>query len=178
MIRGDDGEDVFLLPLKKKRHEREQTMENRRGQSRATMSEHDAAMYQQPGALNNYGRSGRFEDSLEWRWTKPTCTGLFRVLGRYYDEMWFPTVIKEWCLLYYQSNHTAHYWQYRDEWLTGDEEVRMAVWYQILRHRSEFDRKRSTRRQYLIDTNQWDASRQAELLDEEEVAKVRTPIII
>lgn len=89
----------------------------------------------------------KFLDSVEWKWTKSTSAGLFRAMGQYYDEIWFPTVIKEWCMLYYRSNHAADYWQYRDEWLSGDEEVRMAIWTEILKQRDRANRRREQCRQ-------------------------------
>lgn len=96
---------------------------------------------------NQRPKGNKFKDSVEWKWTKSTSAGLFQAMGQYYNEQWFPTVIKEWCLLYYRCNHTADYWQYRDEWLSGDEEVRMAVWTEILKQRDRADRRRDEIRQ-------------------------------
>ncbi|XP_050528170.1 uncharacterized protein LOC126898273 [Daktulosphaira vitifoliae] len=90
-----------------------------------------------------------FDCTTEWKTAKPICTGLFWVLGKYYDETWFPTVIREWSLLYYQCNHHDDYWQYKNEWLEGDEEVRITIWAEILRHRSAFDKKREERKEQL-----------------------------
>lgn len=83
---------------------------------------------------------GRFEDSYEWKVTKSTGACLFRSLGRYYDELWFPTVIREWCMLFYRCNYAESdcYWQYKDEWLAGDEEVRLAIWSEVILYRGKY----------------------------------------
>lgn len=91
--------------------------------------------------LRSKGCTNRFEDSTEWKWTKQTCAGLFRALGRYYDELWFPTVILEWCMLYYRCSHSCDYWQQLDAWLEGDDQVRVAVWSQVLDQRTRRDRQ-------------------------------------
>ncbi|XP_060856747.1 uncharacterized protein LOC132934463 [Metopolophium dirhodum] len=116
----DENNACVLMPLKKKRCPRE--------------PEEDGC----PPA-----HAARFEDSVEWKWTKCTSEGLFRTLGRYYDETWFPTAVNEWCQLYYRCNHAADYWCHRDEWLAGDEEIRLAVWAEVLRHRDQHDADRS-----------------------------------
>lgn len=78
-----------------------------------------------------------FEDSVEWESTKSTAGCLFQTLGQYYNQPWFSTVVNEWSMLYYQCNHEADYWRYRDEWLAGDEEIRLTVWSEIIRHRDQ-----------------------------------------
>lgn len=114
------------------------------------------------------GRRDGFEGSAEWRWTKRTCAGLFRELGRCYDEVWFPTVIKEWSALYYQCNHEADYWRYLDEWTVGDPRVRDAVWLEILTQRSAYDRQREDRQQHLRDTGNAESMH----VDDEQAQKV------
>jgi len=121
-----DGEDTFLMPLIKKRCPADD----------GSPREQDEDDCPPTGAGQS---AARFEDSVEWKWTKCTSESLFRTLGRYYDETWFPTVVNEWCQLYYRCNHAADYWQYKDEWLDGDEEIRLAVWTEVLRHRDEHD---------------------------------------
>ncbi|XP_060846703.1 uncharacterized protein LOC132926368 [Rhopalosiphum padi] len=117
----EDGAGAFLMPLKKKRCPAQTDCPPARAGPRVT----------------------RFEDSVEWKWTKCTSESLFRTLGRFYDETWFPTVINEWCELYYRCNYETDYWQHRDEWLAGDEEVRLAVWAEVLRHRDQHDANQS-----------------------------------
>lgn len=100
--------------------------------------------------LNDKSQNGncgvRFDSSSEWRWTKRTCSALFRILGQYYNEVWFPTVINEWSELYFRCNYAADYWQRRESWLAGDPEVRAAVLAEIDRHRCRFDKVRQERR--------------------------------
>ncbi|VVC38404.1 Hypothetical protein CINCED_3A011986 [Cinara cedri] len=150
---------TFLMPLKKKKTARERNKQcltwayddNQKCQEmKRTECDRDDAddvdeRADPPPARDEaepqHGRA-KFKNSVEWKWTKCTCAGLFRIMGEYYDEMWFATAIKEWCLLYYRCNHTADYWQYKDEWISGDEEVRMAVWNEILKQRDRADRRR------------------------------------
>lgn len=101
------------------------------------------------------GRGKRLEDTPEWKCTKSTAGSLFRLLGRYYDSTWFPTVIREWSLLYYRCNHADRYWQYRDEWLAGDEQVRLTVWSELLRHREKHDRRREEYKKYQLQENKF-----------------------
>lgn len=93
------------------------------------------------------------EDTPEWQCTKSTAGSLFRLLGRYYDTAWFPTAVKEWSLLYYRCHHADRYWQYRDEWLAGDEQVRLAVWSEVLKHREKYDRRREEYKKYMAQEN-------------------------
>jgi len=124
----DDGSS--LLPLKKVYDDPKQNQAHRWHLHPGDVPSTDVAS----------GGSRRFVDSYEWKVTKSTSACLFRTLGRYYDELWFPTVIREWCMLFYQCSYakTDDYWRYRDQWLAGDEEVRMAMWSEIIRYRGKY----------------------------------------
>lgn len=158
MFDEDCEEGTFLMPLKKKKKASERNKQcllweyddNKKcGEMKKTecipgdVDEDDCVDPPQTsdGAEPQNG-SSKFKSSVEWKWTKCTSANLFRAMGEYYDELWFPTVIKEWSELYYRCNHTADYWQYKDEWLSGDEEVRMAVWTEILKQRDRAERRR------------------------------------
>lgn len=111
-----------------------------------------------------------FVDTPEWRWTRDLCAGLFSALGRYYDEKWFPTVVREWCLLYYRCAHADDYWQARDEFLAGDQEIRMAVWTEVLAERAENEQRLAElRRQAACNEN---VNGDDDFVDEEEAQKV------
>lgn len=110
----------------------------------------------------------RFVDSREWQWTREVCNGLFRAFGKYYDEKWFATVVGEWSLLYYQCTHECDYWQKRDEWLAGDEEIRNAVWSAIMFERSKVDEHRKD----LLEQQRARGADSNTVVDEEEAQKV------
>jgi len=149
-----DGDEVFLMPLKKRKHLAcpgdGQSLRERRcgdtgpgkcsaprpnGRSVCVAEDDDPA----PKPVTCPGLC--FEDSTEWQSTKSIAACLFRALGQHYDEPWFPTVINEWSALYYQCSHACDYWQGRDEWLAGDEEVRLTVWFEVLDHREQHKRQ-------------------------------------
>ncbi|XP_026819399.1 uncharacterized protein LOC113558081 [Rhopalosiphum maidis] len=151
-----DGDDTFLMPLKKRKHLRcpgdgQSPRERRCGnmgldkcdalrprpRSACAADDCDPAPKQVtfPGPC--------FEDSAEWQSTKSTAAGLFQALGQHYDEPWFPTVINEWSTLYYQCSHACDYWQCREEWLAGDEEVRLTIWSEVLKYREQHERQQN-----------------------------------
>lgn len=131
MLGGKREDGQCLLPLKKDRCVPEESQAHKQNVGpRGELPNADGAR-----------RVARFEDSYEWKVTKSTSACLFRSLGSSYDELWFPTVIREWCMLYYQCNYAERkdiYWKYRDQWLAGDEEIRTAIWSEIIRYRSKY----------------------------------------
>lgn len=119
-----------------------------------------------------------FEQSAQWDYTKKVCTCLFQSLGQYYDEVWFPTVVKEWCMLYYRCNYEDKYWKFKDEWLAGDEEVRMAIWSDILRYRGKYDQRRmDLRNRMLVDITQIPSASPQNMNVNEDAARVRCNLI-
>lgn len=167
-----DGEETFLMPLKKRKHlpcpgdgqslrgKRCETGRDKCGapkpRSRSACAKEVDEQVTCPEPC--------FEDSVEWQSTKSAAAGLFRALGQHYDELWFPTVVNEWSALYYQCNHAADYWCARDEWLCGDEEVRLAVWSEVLRHREQHERQLDQlNRNVLCDTGKCNPN--ADLMD-------------
>lgn len=176
MIGGRPCEDgITLLPLKEERcpgnqrahRRRESVLEWDAGALRRVRRDDDGQEVQ-PTAEATVGSARPFEELCEWRWTREVCTGLFRAFGRYYDEKWFPTVVREWCLLYYQSTHSTDYWQTLDEFLAGDEEIRIAVWSSILCERQKNNKRlEELRRQRAVCADLED-----EIVDEDEAQKV------
>ncbi|XP_025191194.1 uncharacterized protein LOC112591565 [Melanaphis sacchari] len=148
-----DGDEMFLMPLKKSRHlpypgDGQPLREGRCGDTGPDKCSALRSLSLCAAEDDDYPASKPatcpetcFEDSVEWQSTKSTAAGLFRALGRHYDEPWFPTVINEWSALYYQCSHTCDYWRDRDEWLAGDEEVRLTVWSEVLKHREQHKRQ-------------------------------------
>ncbi|KAE9533501.1 hypothetical protein AGLY_009139 [Aphis glycines] len=149
-----DGDEMFLMPLKKRKHlvcpgDGQSLRERRCGDTgpdkcgaprprrRSVCATEDDDLTLKPVTCPG----PCFEDSAEWQSTKSTAACLFRALGQHYDEPWFPTVINEWSALYYQCSHACDYWQGRDEWLAGDEEVRLTVWSEVLDYREQHKRQ-------------------------------------
>lgn len=161
MFGAECADGMTLLPLK---------MNRCPGDQRAHRSEAHG-----PGGRDHQNHAAvpanrPFVDTPEWRWTRDLCAGLFCTLGRYYDEKWFPTVVREWCLLYYRCAHVEDYWQARDEFLAGDQEIRMAVWTEVLAERVENERRLAElRRQTACNEN---INEDDDFVDEQEAQKV------
>jgi len=169
-----DGEETFLMPRKKRkqlpcpgdgqslREKRCETSRDKCGAAKTRRRNACAGEIDDPEPVT--GTEPCFEDAVEWQSTKCVAAGLFRALGQHYDQPWFSTVINEWSALYYQCNHAADYWCARDESLAGDEEVRLAVWSEVRRHRHQHERQQEQlNRHVLYDTGKCNPN--ADLMD-------------
>lgn len=85
-------------------------------------------------------------------------------------------------MLYYRCNHTADYWEKKDEWLAGDEEVRLSIWSDILKHRQRFDKRREmalrdTKNKCVVKAPVQNLMNMYGITDQADLAKVRSTTI-
>lgn len=157
-----------LLPLKTNRRPGDQ----RAHRPEARGSDGTSTRDRRNGAAPSPADGRPFVDTPEWRWTRELCAGLFCALGRYYDEKWFPTVVREWCLLYYRCAHVDDYWRMRDEFLAGDQEIRTAVWTEVLAERAENERRLAELRRRAACNVAGNVNDDGDFIDEQEAQKV------
>lgn len=170
MLHADCDDGIALVPLKENRCPGEQMAhrpESASGVSRCARQQDQHALGE---CACNRPAGRKFVDSKEWQWTQEVCNGLFRAFGKYYDEKWFPTIIREWSLLYYQCTHQDDYWERRDEWLAGDEEIRNTMWSAILFERTKEGERIDELKKRIRDRG---GDTENCTIDEEEAQKVR-----